>query len=122
MSTEPKTQIQTSDFEVDSPRMESYNKLRMLDAVDGARTALTALALCAGVTVLALSADALSVYQATHAPAGSLLPLWPDEFDMRPTVAFVACGAIVVCANLASILGGRLSFVSTDFWQDVSSS
>ncbi|KAH6671571.1 hypothetical protein F5X68DRAFT_264819 [Plectosphaerella plurivora] len=111
MSAEPKTQVQTSDFEVDSPRMASYNKLRMLDAVDGAGTALTVLALCAGVTVLALSADALSVYQATHAPAASLLPLWPDEFDLRPTVALVACGAIIVCANAASMLGSRMRLI-----------
>lgn len=114
MPHESKTaQVQTSGFEMDSPRMDSYAKFRRLEAMEGARTALAVLSLCAGVAVLALSADAMAVYEATHVSGDSLLPLWPDDFDLRPTEALVACGAVVVFASGVSVLAGRVGMVST---------
>lgn len=107
---------QTSSFDLDSPGIMASRaaspKLRTLAAVDGARTALAVLALCAGITVLGVSADALAVYDATHVSADYLLPLWPQGLDARPTVALVACGAITAAVNGAAVVGSRASLVS----------
>ncbi|KAM0334147.1 hypothetical protein ACHAQA_001167 [Verticillium albo-atrum] len=112
---ESKTTYQTSNFEVDTPAVASFGKLRALNALDAARAGLTLLALCAGATVLGVSADALAVYDATHVRSAFMLPLWPDDFDLRPTVALVACSSIVVLANIVSLAGGKISFIRDNF-------
>ncbi|WYZ40495.1 hypothetical protein EsH8_IV_000836 [Colletotrichum jinshuiense] len=108
MSSEPKNISQTSDFEIDSEDVRLPPQTHVLRSVDAARVSLTALALLAGITILGVSADALAVYDATHVPANYLLPLWPDAFDLRPTVALVVGSSIVVVANLVSLLFSRV--------------
>lgn len=112
MSSEPKNISQTSDFEIDSEDVRLPPQTHVLRSVDAARVSLTALALLAGITILGVSADALAVYDATHVPANYLLPLWPDAFDLRPTVALVVGSSIVVVANLVSLLFSRVQSVS----------
>lgn len=114
MPADTKTEATTSGFEIDSPRMMSghFSQPKAASAADATRTALSVLALCAGVTVLGVSADALATYDATHVPASRLLPLWPDNFDLRPTVAMVVCATVVVGASAASLVGGKIRFVS----------
>jgi len=80
--------------------------------LESARTGLTIVALLAGVTILGVSADALAVYNATNIGQDFLLPLWPDNFNLRPTVALVAGSAIVVVANAVGLLFGRVKVVS----------
>lgn len=86
-------------------------KLRLFSTVNGIRTGLTLLALCAGLAILGVSADALAVYETTHVPPEYLLPLWPDDLDLRPTVTFVVSSAIIILANGASIVADKLPFV-----------
>ncbi|EFQ28495.1 hypothetical protein CGRA01v4_07321 [Colletotrichum graminicola] len=108
MSSEPKNVSRTSDFEIDVEEIHISSQTRVLKAVDSARVGLTALALLASITVLGVSADALAVYDATHVPADYLLPLWPDAFDLRPTVALVVGSSIITITNMVSLLFSRV--------------
>ncbi|SPO01052.1 uncharacterized protein DNG_03799 [Cephalotrichum gorgonifer] len=103
-STRSKTEMGASDFEVESHDLTPQPKLKTLDLVDGARTALTALGLLAAASALGVSASSLAVYRETHLPAEFRLPLWPENLDARPTVALVVCSAIAVIANGASLV------------------
>ena len=113
MSSEPKRQVNSSEFEVDSQDLGYNAKVKTLRILEGARTSLTIVALLAGITILGVSADALAVYSATHVPADFLLPLWPDNFDLRPTVALVVGSAIVIVTNIVALLFSRVKFVGT---------
>ncbi|WQF76019.1 hypothetical protein CDEST_01033 [Colletotrichum destructivum] len=108
MSSELKNVSRTSDFEIDVEEVHVSAQARAMKAVDAARVSLTALALVASITVLGVSADALAVYDATHVPAHYLLPLWPDAFDLRPTVALVVGSSILIIANTVSLVFSRV--------------
>lgn len=108
MSSELKNVSHTSDFEIDAEDVQFSSHTRVLKAFDALRVGLTALALLASITVLGVSADALAVYDATHVPAHYLLPLWPDAFDLRPTVALVVGSSILIIANVVSLLFSRV--------------
>lgn len=112
MSSDLKNVTQTSDFEVDSYDAHCPSHARLLKTVDTARVSLTAVALLMSITILGTSADALAVYDATHVPAGFMLPLWPDAFDLRPTVALVVGSSILIIVNLVSLLFSRVQSVS----------
>ncbi|TDZ27596.1 hypothetical protein CTRI78_v012241 [Colletotrichum trifolii] len=107
MAVETKNVSQISNFEVDPEDAFPSQSVRLLRTVDAARVGLTTLALVAAITILGVSADALAVYDATHVPATFLLPLWPDDFDLRPTVALVVGSSIILVANGASIVAAR---------------
>lgn len=106
--SESKRQMNSSDFEVDSHDLPLQSKIKTLGLLDTVRTALTAVTLLSAVSILAVSADALSVYQATHLPNDFLLPLWPTDFNIRPTLALVICSAIVVVTSGVSLGFGRI--------------
>ncbi|RWA12957.1 hypothetical protein EKO27_g2144 [Xylaria grammica] len=111
MSFEHKDLAPASNFEVD-PRHVTYQGqqgyTRFLNSV---RISLTGLALLSGITILGTSANALMVYNNTHVSSDFNLPLWPDEFDLRPTVALVVGSSVVVLANLVSILFSKVKVV-----------
>lgn len=112
MSVEPKRQANSSDFEVDSQHIDFQSKVKTTHKVlEAARKSLSIVALLAGITILGVSADALAVYQATHLPSDFLLPLWPQAFNLRPTVALVVGSAIVVVANAVGLLSGTVKVV-----------
>ncbi|TGJ79657.1 hypothetical protein E0Z10_g9100 [Xylaria hypoxylon] len=108
MSFEHKGPASASDFEVD-PRDLTYQRqqgiIRFLNTV---RIGLTGLALVSGITILGTSANALMVYNNTHVSSEFNLPLWPDEFDLRPAVALVVGSSIVILANLASLVFSKV--------------
>ncbi|KAI1393404.1 uncharacterized protein F4822DRAFT_11697 [Hypoxylon trugodes] len=79
--------------------------------VDSARLGLTGLALLCGLTILGTSADTLAVYNATHLSGDFHLPLWPDQFDLRPTIALVIGSSIVVLANIVSLLFSKVKML-----------
>ncbi|KAH7001874.1 hypothetical protein EDB80DRAFT_685066 [Ilyonectria destructans] len=110
-TTDSKTEMPASNFEVDSEDLRLDSKIRMYGLVNNARLALTALALAAGITILGVSADSVAVYNATHVPDDFLLPLWPSNLDFRPTVALVAGSAIVIVANAMSLLASKTQVV-----------
>jgi hypothetical protein len=73
---------------------------------------LTVLALLAGITTVVTAADALAVYNTTSLPGEYLLPLWPADFNSRPSVALVVCGTIIILASAASLVHSKVSAVS----------
>lgn len=93
----------TPDSDLESHAAAPHPLLRTLHLADGARTALTAVGLLAGLSILGVSADALAAYRDTHLPAEFHLPLWPEDFNAGPTVALVVCSTIIVVSNGASL-------------------
>ncbi|KAK3692375.1 hypothetical protein B0T22DRAFT_435661 [Podospora appendiculata] len=93
----------SSEFEVESRDNHLHSKVRTIRMVDTARIAATALALLMGLTVLGVSSNTLSVYDYTHLTSDFFLPLWPEEFNIRPTVALVAGSVFVIVSNIAAL-------------------
>ncbi|KAI0166622.1 hypothetical protein GGR57DRAFT_447326 [Xylariaceae sp. FL1272] len=108
MSFENKAPVSTSDFEVDPRDTLVERQKRKIRLCNSVRLGLTVLALLSGITILGTSANSIMVYNDTHLPSEYNLPLWPEQFDLRPTVALVAGSAFVVAVNLASAVFGKL--------------
>ncbi|KAH6624834.1 hypothetical protein B0J18DRAFT_192549 [Chaetomium sp. MPI-SDFR-AT-0129] len=106
MEKSTRSQNSASSFEgLPPPDLHLQSKLRTLGALDSARAISTALALLIGLTVLGLAGQTLRVYNETHvADEATLLPLWPAEFNVRPTVSLVVGSAVVVVVNLFGVL------------------
>ena len=106
-SPEPQFTPDYQEFETrdDAAYQKSVRKARVVESV---RLGLTTLALLAGVTILGTSADTLSVYNTTHLGQDYFLPLWPTNFDIRPTIALVTCSAIIFVVSAVSIVVSKL--------------
>ncbi|KAI6379131.1 hypothetical protein MCOR25_002109 [Pyricularia grisea] len=113
MATQVKEKASASQFEIDTQDHHLKGKVRTIKTLDNVRTGLTILALIMGISILGVSADTLQVYNATSVPPGyeQLLPLWPQNFNLRPTVALVVGAAFVVVANAVSVLCSRIVIV-----------
>jgi len=103
MEKSNRSQGSASSFEADSQDRHLQSKLRTVSMVDSARTGTTVLAFLMGLTVLGISANTLRVYQDTHVSQEYMLPLWPDEFNIRPTVSLVIGSVIVLVANIVAL-------------------
>jgi hypothetical protein len=112
MSIGTKTEISASNFETDVESVRTEPNFRLYRLIDSTRLGLTILGLAAGLTILGVSADAIAVYNATYVPQDWSLQLWPANFDMRPTLALVVGSALVVVANLISLIAGKIPAVS----------
>ncbi|KAI0834909.1 hypothetical protein F5Y06DRAFT_144743 [Hypoxylon sp. FL0890] len=108
MSSDNKAAVPTTYTEFDPHDLEYQRYMKKIRVVDAARIGLTGLALLCGFTILGTSADTLAVYNATHLPGDFYLPLWPDQFDLRPTIALVVGSSIVVFAHLVSLLFSKV--------------
>jgi hypothetical protein len=112
MSVKPEFQSDIHEFET---RDVGYGKaLRATRMVESVRLGLTTLALLAGLTIVGTSAETLAVYNKTHLGQDFLLPLWPSDFDIRPTIALVACGSITFLASAASLIASKVQAVSNN--------
>ncbi|TLS27581.1 hypothetical protein PpBr36_05182 [Pyricularia pennisetigena] len=113
MATQVKEKASASQFEIDTQDHHLRGKVRAIKMLDSVRTGLTMLALIMGISILGVSADTLQVYNATSVPPGyeQLLPLWPQNFNLRPTVALVVGAAFVVVANAVSVVCSRIAIV-----------
>lgn len=112
MSSEHKGPVSTSEFEVDPQDLQFQSRLKVLRLVDSVRIGLTGLSLLCAITILGTSADSLAVYNTTHLPSDFNLPLWPDNFDLRPTIALVVGSVIVLLTSIVSLLFGKVQTVS----------
>ncbi|KAK8058952.1 hypothetical protein PG994_009400 [Apiospora phragmitis] len=108
MANETKVTASSSDFEVESRDLACQGHVKSIRLVDSARVGLTALALLCGITILGTSGDALMVYNTTNVAPGFQLPLWPRQFDLRPSVALVVGSAIVVLTNIVSLVFSKV--------------
>ncbi|KAF4631799.1 hypothetical protein G7Y89_g6334 [Cudoniella acicularis] len=91
-----------SDFEeFETPDVGNTKTARTVESV---RTGLTLLALCSAIVIVGTSGETLATFNSTQLGDEYLLPsLWPSEFDLRPTTALVACGAIVIVSSAISL-------------------
>ncbi|KAI1658229.1 hypothetical protein F4813DRAFT_58486 [Daldinia decipiens] len=108
MSSDNKNRIPSPYSDVDPQDHQYQSHVKKIRLVDSARIGLTGLALLCGLTILGTAADTLAVYNATHLSSDYHLPLWPDQFDLRPTVALVVGSTIVVITNIVSLLCSKV--------------
>lgn len=111
--SEVKAESTTDSQEFETPDVENRRQTGPTRAVEAARLGLTGLALLAGIAIVATSADTLSVYNETHLPEDFLLPLWPSKFNIRPTIALVTCGTIILLVSAVSLAASKVPSVST---------
>jgi len=98
----------TSEFqEFDTPGAVSQKAVRATRVVESVRLGLTVLSLLIGITILTTSADTLYMFNTTHLGPNFFLPLWPSDFDIRPTIALVVCGSIVLLASTISLIASK---------------
>jgi hypothetical protein len=104
---------QMSDFQDFEPSDAGNEKQhRTVLVVQSVRFALTLLALLAGITILATTADTISVYNMTRLGADFFISLWPAKFDIRPTIAFIVCSSIIFLASTISLVVMKVPAVS----------
>ncbi|KAI1096379.1 hypothetical protein F5B19DRAFT_488346 [Rostrohypoxylon terebratum] len=108
MSSENKSPVLPTYSEFDPHDLEYRRFMKKIYLVDSARVGLTGFALLCGLTILGTSADTLAVYNATHLPGDFHLPLWPDQFDIRPTIALVIGSSIVVLSHMVSLIFSKV--------------
>jgi hypothetical protein len=101
---------EASSFE--APTLVQQKSTKMARVAESVGMGLTVLALLAGITTVVTAADALAVYNTTSLPGEYLLPLWPADFNSRPSVALVVCGTIIILASAASLVHSKVSAVS----------
>ena len=107
------SQDQHSDFETrDGSDRKPSGVSRVAESV---RLGLTVLALLAGVTMLGTAATTLQVYNTTSLTTNFRLSPWPREFDLRPTIALITCGAIIFVASTITLIAGKTQAVSFQF-------
>lgn len=105
------SQHSAPSFEASSQDLHLQSKMRTIRTVDTARVGVTAAALLMGLSVLGVSANTLRVHHNTNISSDYFLPLWPDEFSIRPTMALVAGSVFVVVSSILSLAFSKVSSV-----------
>ncbi|KAK4179265.1 hypothetical protein QBC36DRAFT_363788 [Triangularia setosa] len=98
--------FQTTHVEGD---LHLQSKMKSLRTVHTLRVGATALALLMSLTVLGTSGNTLRVYEETHVVIPHYLPLWPEHFNIRPTVSLVIGSVFVILASIASLCCSQIS-------------
>jgi hypothetical protein len=96
-----------------SSDMEESTFLKRNRVIHFARLGLSFLSLGIAIAVVACEAQPLRHYKNTSQWATAGLALWPMNFDIRPTVAEIACGCIIAVLNLIYIAAALMPSVST---------
>lgn len=118
-SSSLKNEITASYLEVDSKRQHLRKKITSVNMIDGLRISITALALCFSISVLGISANAISVYNSTRLEETGWLSIWPASFDLRPTIALLAGSCVVMIANIAGLLCSKVPNVNPPSWSTI---
>jgi hypothetical protein len=107
---EEKTELtpEISDFEGHEEPSRSSGKARITESV---RLGLTVLTLLMAMSIVGTTADSLAVYNKTHVADDFLLPLWPVQFNLGPTIALVTGGSIIILSNTMSLIGSKVPAV-----------
>ncbi|TEY60194.1 hypothetical protein BOTCAL_0184g00150 [Botryotinia calthae] len=104
-SPEPKQPltIVTSSFQEFTPETSSSRPRATM--AQHANTAFIAISAILGLAIMATSANALQVFHSTHLGADFRLPVWPQSFDLKPTITGVVCGVLVFVMNSVALVG-----------------
>ncbi|KAH6681797.1 hypothetical protein B0J14DRAFT_577184 [Halenospora varia] len=100
VSSQNKSAMRSDFEEFETPAAGNNKTSRMVEA---AVSGLNVLALCSSLAIVGTAGETLSTYNTTHLAQEYLLPLWPTEFDLRPTTALVACGAVLIVSSAVSL-------------------
>jgi hypothetical protein len=106
-NTKPSFSPEYTEFET---RDDARRIVRSTRLVDSMRMGLTVLTFVMGLTIVGTSGDALSVYKKTNIT--SLLPVWPAQFNLGPTIALVTGGVIVTATSAVSVVASKVAAVS----------
>jgi hypothetical protein len=99
------------EFETREAVPQKNGAVRMVESV---RLGLTLLALLAAITIIGTAGDTLMVFNSTTLAGDFNLSLWPADFDVRPTVALVTCGAVVLLASAISLVFSKIPAVCSN--------
>ncbi|OQE17636.1 hypothetical protein PENSTE_c020G08856 [Penicillium steckii] len=91
-----------------STDMEESAFLKRSRLIHWARLGLSIMITVVSVAIIACEAVPLRHYKDTSKWASDDLPLWPLNFDLRPTVAALACGCVIVTLNLVYVVAALL--------------
>jgi hypothetical protein len=108
MSSDGKGPASASEFEIDSQDLQYQWRLKYIRVCDNIRVGLTGLALLCSLTILGTAGHTLAVYDSTHLGQEYRLPLWPAEFNHRPTIALVVGSSVVVLINIVSLVFSKV--------------
>ena len=93
-------QRSTTPSQEEYAKPDNNNGLRKFRLLHWLRLALSLLLVAAGAAIVGCEAHALHAYNDTHLSTQWYLPLWPSTLDVRPSVAVLGGGALVVLFNL----------------------
>jgi hypothetical protein len=105
----PESTSSFPEFEIREIEQQKNNKIIRL--VESGRLALTVLSLLSALVIVGTSAETLGVYRRTHLGDDFFLALWPTDFDIRPTIALISCGAIIVLISAISLAATKVPAV-----------
>ncbi|KAJ6111204.1 hypothetical protein N7486_003439 [Penicillium sp. IBT 16267x] len=91
-----------------SSDMDESNFLKKNRVLHRARLGLSLSIFIAAVAIVPCEALPFHHYRTTAKWASSGLALWPMNFDIRPTVAALACGCVIGVLNLAYVVAALL--------------
>lgn len=94
-----------------SSDMEESTFLKRSRMIHVLRIVLSFLTLGIAVAVIACEVQPFQNYKSTSQWAVSGLTLWPLNFDIRPTIAAIACASIIGAFNLAYIIAAFIPCV-----------
>jgi len=104
-SSKPEMQSEFQEFDTSIARPQKSGASRMIESVG---LGLTVLALLSSITIVGTAGDTLGVYNKTTLGSEFPLALWPREFDLRPTIVLVTCGAIVMLSSIALLIATKV--------------
>lgn len=92
--------------------MEESTFLKRNRLIHWARLGLSALITIAAIAIVACEAVPLRHYNDTSKWSSDDLPLWPVNFDVRPTIAALACGCVITALNFVYVVVALIPSVS----------
>jgi len=107
-SSKPEMQSEFQEFDTPVARPQKSGVSRIVESVG---LGLTVLALLSSITIVGTAGDTLGVYNKTTLGSEFPLALWPREFDLRPTVALVTCGTIIMLSSIAFLIATKVPAV-----------
>lgn len=107
-SSKPEMHSDIQEFGPPPTRQQKTGAARIVESVG---LGLTVLALLSSITIVGTAGDALGVYNKTTLGPEFPLSLWPREFDLRPTIALVTCGTIIMLSSIALLITSKVPAV-----------
>ncbi|KAJ5131400.1 uncharacterized protein N7515_007439 [Penicillium bovifimosum] len=93
-----------------SSDMDESRFLKRNRVIHFIRLGLSFLTFGVAIAVVTCETPPLQHYKSTSQWASAGLALWPLNFDLRPTIAAIACGCIVAVLNLVYIAAALLPY------------